>query len=217
MKRKKEGWRCDCGKLYETRKSLTSHHSECLLFKGLGRARKKQREINLKKCPFCSFQAKLKEGQTFHEKHCQKNPERVPLKTFGSKRSIEIKRKLSESLKKAYAEGRHNNDGFKQKRNGNRSWPERWFEKVIQNEFDDKNVEYELGCGRYWIDFAWCDKQKAIEIDGDQHLRWDRSESDRRKDEFLKSKGWQILRIKWKEAYADPKKWINIAKNFIGS
>ena len=88
--------------------------------------------------------------------------------------------------------------------------------KVINNEFEDKNYRRECPVWIYSIDFAWEDKKKGIEIDGEQHERFDDyKERDNRKDEFLRNNGWKILRIKWRDMYADPKKWIEIAYKFI--
>lgn len=70
---------------------------------------------------------------------------------------------------------------------------------------------------QYRLDFAWVKKKRCIEIDGKQHQRnKQQAESDLRKDAKLIENGWQVLRIKWKEFYADPKRWISIAENFIG-
>jgi very-short-patch-repair endonuclease len=85
--------------------------------------------------------------------------------------------------------------------------------QVIQNEFNDKNYIREYPFGIYSIDFAWPDKKIAIEIDGEQHLRFESyKEKDLRKDELLKNNGWLVLRIRWKDMYNDTKRWIKIAK-----
>jgi very-short-patch-repair endonuclease len=88
---------------------------------------------------------------------------------------------------------------------------------AIENEFDDKNVKKELVMSPFSIDFAWEHKKLAIEIDGDQHFTDPaQMERDKRKDALLASKGWQLLRIRWRDMTADTKHWIQIAKDFIG-
>jgi len=116
--------------------------------------------------------------------------------------------KLSKAMRKAIAEGRGNI--WK----GTPSYPEKFFMKVIENEFKDKAYKFNLRQGRYKIDFAWVDKMKCIEIDGEQHNF--SKQKDEERDEFLGSKGWNILRIKWIDLFNNTKKWIRIANKFVG-
>lgn len=87
--------------------------------------------------------------------------------------------------------------------------------KVIDNEFTDKDYVKEHPCGIYAIDFAWVEKLIAIEIDGKQHEQPEYKARDQRKDAYLKSLGWKVLRIAWKDMHRDPKRWIAIAKEFV--
>lgn len=58
-----------------------------------------------------------------------------------------------------------------------------------------------------FLDFAWINKKKCIEIDGQQHQTDEkRKESDIKKDDLLKQNGWKVLRLSWK--------WI-IEQHFI--
>ena len=130
--------------------------------------------------------------------------------------SQETKDRVSKSMKLAHAEGRAWNIG-KSRWNNEHSWPERFFREVIHNEFADKNFVQEFPFDRYSLDFAWPEKKKVIEIDGDQHQRFEEYRvRDAAKDAALKKAGWQILRIVWKDFYHDTKKWIAIANNFVG-
>ena len=47
------------------------------------------------------------------------------------------------------------------------------------------------------VGFAFIDKKVALEIDGRTHDDVEIINKDKRKDNFLKSKGWQVYRIKW--------------------
>ena len=88
--------------------------------------------------------------------------------------------------------------------------------RVIENEFDDKAFVRELPFGRFSLDFAWPHKKLCIEIDGEQHQRFaDYKARDERKDAALKEAGWKILRLIWRDVYAEPKKYIQLAKEFI--
>jgi very-short-patch-repair endonuclease len=134
----------------------------------------------------------------------------------GKKLSKETLEKISESMKRAHAEGRAHNIG-QSRWNNEPSYPEKWFIEVIKNEFDDKNYKREYPFKIYSLDFAWVDKKKCIEIDGDQHQRFEEYKArDLRKDEALKSNDWQILRLVWKDVFANPKEYIKIANEFIG-
>ena len=87
---------------------------------------------------------------------------------------------------------------------------------VIENEFDDKDYIREYSFGRFSLDFAWVAKKKCIEIDGEQHQRFqDYKERDMRKDALLKENGWEVLRLIWKDVYNNPKEAIKKAKTFI--
>lgn len=134
----------------------------------------------------------------------------------GKTHSKETKIKLSNSLKKAHKENRAWNIG-KSRWNNKPSYPESFFMKVIENDFDDKNYKREFSFDRYSLDFAWIDKKKCIEIDGEQHERFQEiKDRDLKKNEILKLNKWKILRIKWKEMFNNPKKYIRKANLFIG-
>lgn len=125
------------------------------------------------------------------------------------------KAKISRGMKKAHAEGRAHNIG-QCRHNSKPSWPEEWFMRVISNEFKDTNYIREYAFGRYSLDFAWPDKKRCIEIDGEQHYRFQEYiDRDRRKDAYILSNGWNVLRLNWKETCANPKKMIRVAFNFI--
>lgn len=133
---------------------------------------------------------------------------------LGRKHTEEQKKAISDSMKKAHAEGRAHNIG-ECRWNNEHSWPEKWFIQVIENEFKDKNYKCEVPFHRFALDFAWIEKKRCIEIDGNYHEREDQHKRDIAKDELLKSEGWQILRMPWKEVFSDPKTWIQKAKEFI--
>lgn len=127
----------------------------------------------------------------------------------------EIRKKISASMKKAHAEGRAHNIG-ESRWNNEPSWPEKWFMQVIENEFTDKNYVRERPFHRFSLAFAWEHKKKCIEIDGQQHeLLPGYKERDLRKDKTLADEGWQVLRLPWVEVFKEPKKYIQLAKQFI--
>lgn len=126
------------------------------------------------------------------------------------------KQQISQSMKLAHKEGRANN-WQDSKKYDNSSFPEKFFEQVIENEFNNKNCVREHRFGPFSLDFAWIDKKKVIEIDGSQHEYPEQKERDQRKDESLFQNGWQILRIKWNEMFHNPRVYIDKALQFIES
>jgi very-short-patch-repair endonuclease len=148
------------------------------------------------------FQKNLKEGKFIpHQK--------------GKSLSDLAKQKVSDGMKLAHKEGRAWNIG-KSRWNNKPSYPEEFFMKVIQNEFEDKNVQTEFPVGIYSLDFAWIKKNKVIEIDGGQHQRFQEYiERDKRKDTYLTDNGWKILRIPWNTMYNNTKETIQLCKDFI--
>jgi very-short-patch-repair endonuclease len=165
-------------------------------------------------CDFCEkvFETSLS-GFSTHRNFCHVNPDK---KTISRQPMSEAtKSNLSEKMKELHAKGiasRWKNPHLHE------SYAESFFSKVINNEFEDKSVTRELPVGKYFIDFAWEGKKKAIEIDGQQHERYKhQQESDARKDAFLKEEGWEVMRILFKDMYNNPKHYIKLAKEFIDS
>lgn len=129
----------------------------------------------------------------------------------------EQRKKISDSMKKAHEDGRAWNIG-QSRWNNEPSYPEKFFKKVIENDFIDKNYKQEFPLDRYSLDFAWVHLKKCIEIDGDQHQRFEEYQKrDKKKDISIKQAGWSVLRIKWKDFYHNPQKYIKIAYKFIHS
>jgi very-short-patch-repair endonuclease len=181
--------------------------------------------MNSRVCQYCSKEF-FKENGNFravcgHVTTCIMNPNRketIKKISDGNRGKIQTEdhnRKISEGMKLAHAEGRAWNIG-KSRWNNEKSYPEKFFTRVIENEFEDKNYSSEYNVGNYSIDFAWVDKKIAIEIDGDQHIRFQHQiDSDIRKDKLLTSEGWKVLRIRWKDMCNDAKTHIQIAKSFV--
>lgn len=202
-------WKCIiCDLNFPTRRAKQAHNKE------MEHPRQTDYEA-LKIERTCSFCKKnwvtTPSGKSLHSKHCYKNPNRSI--KIGTPRTEEEKRNLSEHMKKRHEEGRASrweNPHLKE------SYAEAFFQKVIDNEFKDKDVSREFRFGKYSFDFAWTHKMKVIEIDGQQHERYAyQRESDARKDKLAQEAGWEILRIKWADLYSNPKHQIATAKKFI--
>jgi very-short-patch-repair endonuclease len=195
---KESGWKCECGCVFKTRKEYYHHRREDHGITNRCNQYNRAEKLGLSK-PIVSEETRKKIGE----------------KSKGRKMSDETRARISESMKRAHIEGRAWNIGKSRWKN-KPSYPEKWFMRVIENEFDDKNYEREKPCGIYSIDFVWIHKMRCIEIDGNQHQRFqDVIERDKRKNEKLALEGWKVLRMKWDEVYADTQQWIKIAKAFI--
>lgn len=195
------------------------------------------------KCPCCSntFKTRREKQNHFKEIHSDKNPQGwnkgltketseiiaksvetfrknldnglIDISKFSHKHTAESKRKISEGMKKAAAEGR--NKGWATAKTNGKSYPETFFIKVIENEFTDKNYKFNLPFYTWKLDFAWPAKKRCIEIDGSQHNKSIQKESDKRKDEKLLQHGWKVLRIRWIDLFHNTKDFIEQAKKFI--
>ncbi len=202
-------WSCKkCNIVFRTRKDLQNHYIE----------NPDHRKIKIRDayvCPHCGIiKNTTKEGITIHIKYCKSNPnaEKYPQRIV----SEEARHKMSESKKRAYAEGRITKTGWIDRQKKKRSYAEQWLKNYIDNNCHDKNYKEDYPIKNYLLDFAWVDKQICIEMDGEQHYtNKQRFESDRRKDCLLQKLGWKILRIRWKECVIDKKQFENIIFNFI--
>lgn len=207
-----------CNKICKNKNSLKQHEIRCLT------------NPNKIISQFSLYNEKLKIGEVIKEHSNQftkalaegttvfvsdETKLKLSIVAKGRKQTDEQKKKTSDSMKKAHTEGRAWNIG-KSRWNNEPSYPESFMMKVIENEFEDKNYVREFSVSIYSLDFAWIEKKKVIEIDGAQHERFQEyKDRDERKDSLLKDLGWQVLRIKWKDLYHDPKAWILKAKEFI--
>ena len=210
-------WKCkSCEEVFRTRRLLEQHrkvyHCTCDQSRG---------QLSTKKtycCKFCGMQwTTTRSGLGNHEKYCKSNPRADH--RVGHSHSEETKKRISEILKKAHAEGRAHNIG-ECRWNNEPSYPEQWFMKVLKNEFGlekDKDYKMELPFHRFSLDFAWPDKKFCIEIDGEQHERLQEQKNrDIEKDKLLKEEGWLEIRKSWKDIYNNPKAFIEEVKLCLG-
>lgn len=140
---------------------------------------------------------------------------RMSERMTGTKLSTEVKEKISKSMKIAHKEGRAHNIG-ECRHNNSPSYPEKWFMRVIENELSNKQYKREFSFHKYSLDFAWPELKICIEIDGDQHQRFEEyKQRDLEKDKLLKQEGWTELRIPWKECFKNPKYYIEKVKSLF--
>ena len=217
-----------CGKEFETGRKLGGHarsHStkpkKPRSDKGIAKTTGKG--IKKKKSNYCTHCTKFYENRQAlagHQTLCVNNPQRqntidkTSKSNKGKTPSLEVRSRISESMKIAHTESRAWNIGMS-RWNDEPSYPEKFFMDVVRRNFTDITYIREHQCGIYSFDFAWPHLMKAIEIDGEQHDKEDYKSRDERKDIFTSQQGWKTLRIRWKDMYYDPKKYIELSKSFI--
>lgn len=199
-------WKCNsCGSLFRTRADLFRHNKN---------VHPTEKGIPWNKGKTSETDARVKLGREHLLKGYAEG--RISPSQLGHSLTEDTRAKISESLKKAHAEGRAHNIGEAHWR-GNSSPSEEEFLTIINTRFDDKQVSREMQFYRFKLDFAWPHKKKSIELDGDQHFRFESyRQRDERKNNALTSEGWQYLRIPLKDFYADKETWIQKANAFIG-
>jgi very-short-patch-repair endonuclease len=203
-----------CGKQF-VKKGISSHvwrHYDGKNFAPLPKDKENKKPIWNKGRTKEDHPSLKKASETFSKKF--QNGE-LKVWSEGSRLPESTRKKISDSMTIAHREGRAWNIGSS-RWNNEPSYPERFFMEVIENEFDDKEYVREYPFSIYSIDFAWPHKKLAIEIDGEQHERFEEyKERDRKKDELLNLDGWKVLRIKWKDFVKDTKKYIKLSNEFI--
>lgn len=210
-------FKCEfCGREFGTKNACNSHRSKCKQnLNAKPKSEKWLEAMHKRKGHGTNQYIKAKElGIEVPEEQ-----KAHPKSWLGRTHTEEQKRKISESMKKAHADGRAHNIG-ECRWNNKPSYPEQWFMKVLKNEFGfEKGKDYtmELPFHRFSLDFAWPNKKICIEIDGEQHERFQEQKSrDIEKDKLLKEEGWKELRKSWKEIFNNPKDFIKEVNILLG-
>lgn len=216
-----------CGKEFD-RKRIGGHTAGCKLNPNYQKNRNGNSNVikaineqnaikSLKECPFCNKSwITNKTGFSYHINHCKENPNKKALYWEGKCHSEESKKKISDGMKNAHEEGR----AYVWKhRMTEPTRPEQFMIDVLKNELNMENgKDYlrEVPYNGFFLDFCWIDKKIVIEMDGEQHQRFqEQIEKDKRKDALLKADGYKELRIPWQECFQNPKEWIEKVKNLF--
>jgi len=144
----------------------------------------------IKRGDFCS--RTLSEATKLYRKNNQK------------KLTNDQKKKISESMKKAHAEGRHPGWNSVNLDKDRRSYPEKFFINAIKKTSlqDNYIIIEKFSFGKYVFDFALIDLKIDIEIDGHHHYYDEYTvKKDIERDENSINKGWKVYRIAWKNLY----------------
>jgi len=109
--------------------------------------------------------------------------------------------KYAESVSNTMKEKHKSGDAYYWGKSGELSYPEEYFLKIFSSpDFCNNNFLHNYPFGSYKLDFAWVDSKLDIEVDGDQHYRFnERIESDIKRDKYCEDNGWTVIRIKWSD------------------
>lgn len=78
------------------------------------------------------------------------------------------------------------------------SFPEHFTILILSDIIGSLDLDYirEYKVGKFYIDFAFQKQRFALEIDGRQHEFPNIRDRDKKRDEFLKENGWNVIRVK---------------------
>lgn len=132
------------------------------------------------------------------------------------KQTKETRLKISNSIKKYHEQ--YGNPGFCGIANNKISYPEQYFLNIFQQE--NIPLLHHLQVGPYELDFYNSELKKYIEIDGEQHYRFEENIiHDKKRDEYFSSIGWTGMRIRWsvykKMSYEEQTQLIQKIKVFL--
>ena len=178
---------CKCGCGQECKLNfLRGHHNKLRHVSTYNKEYMKPREITL--CFIC-------EKPTKRDKYCSNECNGVGM--VGRPISDETKQKTREITIKQWGDGVHDGQSW----GIGESYPERCYRERLETLGYIKDVDFfqEFRVGRYSLDFTFKDRMIDFEIDGSQHLRQKEIERDKKRDEYLVSQGWTVMRLSAKK------------------
>ena len=131
----------------------------------------------------------------------------------GKKMSDEVKKKISDSRIK-YLKENPDKVPYKLNHSSKMSYPEKIFYNALVSS-KLSGWEYNYQNSIYSYDFAFVKEKIDIEIDGGTHLTDKVKQIDKRRDEFSRQQGWNVLRFTAKEVKDDVIKCIEKVKTIL--
>ena len=198
-------YKCEsCGKLFKKRHQLIGHKKCCgkIFTKSKFLKEENAKKANIH-CKYCNYENINPYKLGNHISRCIDNPNYdknyLNFRKGGIGRIVsqETKDKISKS-RKEYLRNNPDKVPYLLNHSSKESYPEKYFTEVFKNEGIDVIKSYRIGL--YELDFSIPEKKIDIEIDGSQHyLDTKIVESDKRRNDFLKENGWDVIRINWSE------------------
>lgn len=122
--------------------------------------------------------------------------QKISITSKGRYHSNETKEKISK-IRKQYLNDNPDKVPFILNHSSKQSYPEKYFEELFIKE--NIPLQYHKRIDRYELDFYNEDLMKYVEIDGEQHYSDYMIKHDKERNEYLKQKGWEGIRIRWSE------------------
>lgn len=183
-----------CGKQCKNKNSLAQHEIRCkenpnrlIIISNFIKYSEKRRKLNIKSE---NQYTKAKRLGLSKPELSEETKNRLRELNKGRKVSEETKQKISNTQKNNYKGGKCCWSTAVEKR---LSYAEQYFIPI----FNDAKLHYHVN--RFFLDFAWPDKNIYLEVDGSQH-KYDKKVvlHDIERTEILKNDGWTLItRIYW--------------------
>lgn len=202
---------CHCGQRFSERCELVSHKKQHLSKNENGFIIYERQKIP-QTCRFCGrVRITTKGGNTWHEKHCYENPNRV--KGHSMHWTEEQKQQIANGVRKAHVEGRTHSWWMNHKT----SFAEGYWKDVFK---DNENIVYNFRVEYYVLDFANLEKKVYFEVDGEQHYTAEGLAHDRERTVFLEQQGWKLIkRCRWslyqKLQKTERENYVNVVKKLL--
>ena len=140
------------------------------------------------------------------KKHSGESNEKNRKGRLGKKHSDESKEKMRDAHSTPEAVERSRTNIVKLIEDGKIGWgsishkesyPEKCFREFIESlgYIKGRGFFQNYHVGSYWLDFAFVDEKRYVEIDGEQHLQDWHIEHDKKRDEWFQEQGWVGIRI----------------------
>ena len=139
--------------------------------------------------------------------------DKIKKSMMGKKLSDETKKKISDSRIK-YLMEHPDQVPYRLNHSSKMSYPE----KIFHNALTSSKLtgwEYNFQNGIYSYDFAFVKEKIDIEIDGGTHLTDKVKQIDKRRDEFSRQQGWNVVRFTSKEVKDDVIKCVEKVKKIL--
>jgi len=118
-------------------------------------------------------------------------------------------------MKRSKARSTENIDFARSQRNSSNEFASTVWEWIRNRLCCDQKFRRELPIPPYIVDFCCVDLELIIEIDGEPHLTPEGLEHDRRRDQYLSSLGYKILRISGYDVVRDGSGVIERIRQFV--
>ena len=162
-------------------------------------------------CKFCGLEFNSGQSLGGHITKCSKREDYSKIAEKRTQINREINKRFSvrEKISKSnqdFLEKNPNMIPYLRNSSRKKSFPETLLEKILEENKIEGWV-YNYRSGRYVYDFAFLDIKLDVEVDGEQHLTEKGILHDKKRDEYSRNLGWEVLRISAKDVKDKDKRY----------